>query len=193
MIHLVIGRQGSGKTLFLVKLAYHRYRTGNKKIFSNIHLKFPYKKLKYKDIIKCKLNDSIVILDEIHLLLSARRSMSKINVDICDNFLSMARKQNVEIFGTTQTMRKVDIRYTEEADYIYYCTKFVFDYKKNKWIEVLHTNPFPENVPILIDILIQETYSGETNSVQFLGNGFYKMYDTYEVVRIDGLPKGYKR
>ena len=129
-IHLLLGKQGSGKTLLLVKIALQYLRKGHK-IYSNIHLNFDYSALDYNDIIECKLNNSVVLLDEIHLLLPSRRSLSKRNTEICDNFLSMARKQNTEIIGTTQTARKVDIRFREEADYVYQCTKYVFnDVKK---------------------------------------------------------------
>ena len=135
MIHLVIGKQGSGKTLFLVKKAYEYYKAGFT-IYSNVHLNFPYKKLNYKDIINCKLDNGVVILDEVHLLLPARNSMSTRNREICDSFLSMVRKKKLIIYGTTQTERKVDIRFREEKDFFYMCRKFAF--VKKKWEEVLH-------------------------------------------------------
>lgn len=192
MIHLILGRQGSGKTLMLVKLAEDYLKRG-KSIYSNVHLNFKYNKLKYDDIINCRLNDCIVILDEIHLLLSARRSLSKLNQEICDNFLSMARKQNTEIYGTTQTARKVDIRYREEADYIYKCTKYVWDFKKNIWLEVLHTYPFPKQYPIMIDITAEETYSGIAKNMFFIANDYFDKYDTRQIVRVEGLPEKFKK
>ena len=87
MISLVIGRQGSGKTLFLVKKAYDYYLEG-KTIYSNIKLNFPFKPISLRDIIDCKLRNAVVILDEVHLLLSARNSLSRQNRLICDGFLS---------------------------------------------------------------------------------------------------------
>jgi len=188
MIHLAIGRQGSGKTLMLVKLAEECMKS-NKQVYSNIHFNFPYKPLDYNDIIECNLKDCSVFIDEIHLLLSARRWHSKINQKICDNFLSMARKQNTEVHGTTQTLRKVDIRFREEADYIYYCKKYVYDANNQRWNEVLHTFPFPKEVPILIDIEREDTYSHEIERYHFIGNDYFDKFDTYQVVKIEGLPE----
>jgi len=52
MLHLVIGNQGSGKTLFLVKKALEYTRQGIT-IYSNINFKgIRFKRLKYKDIIE---------------------------------------------------------------------------------------------------------------------------------------------
>lgn len=104
MIHLIIGRQGSGKTLFLVKKAYQFHLEG-KTIYSNIHLNFPYKQLNYNDIIDCNLEDGVVLLDEIHLILNSRSAMSRINNQITTSFMSMVRKKGLEVYGTTQSLR----------------------------------------------------------------------------------------
>ncbi len=64
MIHLILGRQGSGKTLFLVKRAWDIFNGGGD-IYSKVHLNFPYSKLKYEAIIDCKLNHGMVLLAEI--------------------------------------------------------------------------------------------------------------------------------
>jgi len=186
MIHLVIGRQGSGKTLFLVRTAWATHLKGAD-VYSNVHLKFDYKELNYHDIVDCKLTNCMTLLDEVHQLLPARLSMRKINREICDNFLSMARKQNNEVYGTTQTLRKVDIRFREEADYIYFCTKYA--YANDCWTEVLHSFPLHPNVPIMVKLEVEETYSGNVIENFFLGNEFYDKFDTNQIVRVKGLDK----
>jgi hypothetical protein len=184
MIHLVLGRQGSGKTLYLVKKAYEYYKAGLT-IYSNVHLNFPYKKLNYKDIIDCKLENGLVIIDEIHLLLPARNSMRKINREICDSFLSMVRKKGLIIYGSTQIDRKVDVRFREEKDFLHICKKFAF--YNEIWSEVMHNQNLNKDVPIMIDIESIETFSGNSIKFNFIANPFFKLYDTKQIIKIKGI------
>lgn len=184
MIHLIIGRQGSGKTLLLVMLAYQMLLK-KKTIYSNVNLHFPYQVLNYKDIIDCNLQNAAVLLDEIHQLIPARRSLSKRNVEICDNFLSMVRKQGLEVYGTTQTLRKVDIRFREEADYLYVTEKYIL--QNNQWIRYTHNENLPKSVPIMIKVDITETYSNNTLSMNFMGNKFFDLFDTKQIIKVIGI------
>lgn len=190
MIHLVVGRQGSGKTLLLVKTAYESFMR-REKIYSNIHLNFDFDKINYEDIINCRLTDCVTLLDEIHLLLPSRLALRKINQEICDNFLSMARKQHNEVYGTTQTLRKVDIRFREEADFVYYCTKYA--YIKGQWVEVLHNFNLHPKTPIMVAGERIETYSGIGVKFNFIGNEYFEMYDTYQIIKIGGLDEAMKK
>jgi len=184
MIHLILGKQGSGKTLFLVKMAYEYYKAG-KSVYSNVSLNFPYIKINYKDIIEHNLENGIVILDEIHLLLPARASMRNSSRKICDGFLSMVRKKGLVIYGSTQTLRKVDIRFRDERDFTYIATKYA--YINKNFIEVLHNQNLNKKIPIIIKLEVQETFSGQTINTQFLGNDLFKLYNTSEIIKVDGL------
>lgn len=184
MIHLVLGRQGSGKTLFLVRQAYLCYLQG-KKIYSNIKLNFPFNQLDYQEIVDCKYHDAVILLDEIAQLLPARRSMRKSSVKICDGFLSMARKLNVEIWGTTQTPRKVDVRFREEADYVYFCDKYAFNH--NQWMKIIHNQNLPLSVPIMISLDVIETITDRQLKYSFMGNKYFAMYDTRQIIKVRGL------
>jgi len=184
MIHLILGKQGSGKTLYLVMKAYEYYKAGYT-IYSNVALKFPYKKLNYQDIIDCKLEKAVVIIDEVHLLLPARNSMAKTSRLICDSFLSMVRKKGLIIYGTTQTLRKVDIRFREERDYLYICNKFA--YINNKWVEILHNQNLNRNIPIMIKLDVTEMFSSNTISINFMGNEYFSKYDTRQIIKVEGL------
>lgn len=186
MIHLVIGRQGSGKTLLIVMLAHKASRDG-KNIYSNVDLKFDYSPLDYKDIVECNIKNGAVLLDEIHQLLSARKSMSKQNTEICDNFLSMVRKQGLEIYGTTQTLRKVDVRFREEADYIYVCEKFA--YIDRQWVKWLHNENLNPSIPIMIKVEVTETWTGNKLEFSFRGNNYFKLFDTTQIIKVRGLDK----
>lgn len=192
-INLIIGRQGSGKTLLLVKLAYDNYKQQLKrKIYANFKLNIPFNRIDYDDIINCRLIDCMTLLDEVHLILPARLSMRGVNIEICDNFLSMARKQNNNIYATTQTLRKVDVRFREEADFIYYCTKYA--YINGSWVEIIHDAMLPQqNVKTMIGVQIEETYSGDVINTAFMGNQYYDKFNTKEIVKITGLLEAMQR
>lgn len=182
MIHLVIGRQGSGKTLFLVKKAYESYLQG-KTVYSNVHLMFPYIPLRYDDIVNFRLNNAIVIIDEAHQLLPSRRSLSKRSVKIVDGFISMVRKKNLELYMSTQMLIKIDIRIREEQDFYYKCSKWSF--LNGHWQEVTHNYDLPYDVPIMISLKVIELFSGNDIQLSFIGNNYFNMYDSKEIIDID--------
>lgn len=184
MIHLVMGRQGSGKTLFMVKKAYETFLRGGT-VYSNIKLKFPYKPINIKDIIECKLEDGIVVWDEVHIYLSSRRSMSKASRLICDGFLSMVRKKNLEVYGSTQLLRKVDVRFREEADFYYSCHKFIA--YNGKWSISMDNVQRNKEMPIMIMYYVQENFSGSMLKEFFMGNDYFKLFNTREIVMVKGL------
>jgi len=91
------------------------------------------------------------------------------------------------ILGSTQTERKVDVRFREEKDYFYMATKYGFI--DNRWSEVLHNQNLSRNVPIRIKLDIEETYSGNSISTNFAGNFYFKLYDTKQIIKIKGIDK----
>lgn len=184
MIHLITGMQGSGKTLFLVKKAYEFYLKG-KKIYSNVALNFPYKPIDYNDIINCKYNNAVVIIDEAHRLLPSRRSLSSVNIEICDGFISQVRKQNLELFLSTQTQRKIDIRIREEADYIYLCEKWVFINKI--WKQQAESSDLDKKIPVIISVTVCQTFSSEFLQFNFNGNDYYNLFDTKQIIQVKGI------
>jgi len=190
MIHLVLGKQGSGKTLFLIKKAYEAYKSG-KKVYSNVALTFPYDPIDYNDIINYKYSDAVVIIDEIHILLPARRSTSEINMNICLGFLSMARKKKLEIYGSTQNARKVDVLFREEVDYFYKCTKWGYI---RTW-QIMNSNEDLGDTPIVIMLDVLETYEGHTLKDFFLANPYYNAYDSTQIIEVKGINeiKGVRR
>lgn len=184
MIHLIVGRQGSGKTLFLVERAYDAFKKGLT-VYSNVHLNFPYTKLDYNDIVECKLKEGIVIIDEIHQLLPSRNSTSKRSREICDGFLSMVRKKRLEVYGSTQTTRKVDIRFREERDFLYICTKYYHDHGTFK--EALLNYNYPTDVKIMIKLDVLEEFSQNVKTFAFIGNRFFDMFDTNQIIQVRNL------
>lgn len=189
MIHIVLGAQGSGKTLYMVQVAYKAYQAG-KQVYSNIALKFPYKQLTYDDIVDCKLRDCIIIIDEIHQLLPARNSISKESREIVDGFLSMVRKANVEVYGSTQTIRKIDVRLREELDYLYTCRKYF--YLKGKWTEILHTVSADADTLCMISVKGLQVFNNTEISLCVYANPYYNLYDTYQIIKIKRVKRDNK-
>ena len=190
MIALILGRQGSGKTLLMVKMAYDYYKQG-KIIYSNVKLNFPFNLIDYEDIVECRLKNAVVLLDEIHQLLPARNSLRKISRLIVDGFLSMVRKSDLIVLGTTQLDRKVDIRFREEADFIYECSKYAFI--DRYWQSVLHSQGFPKEIPIMVEVDVQEMFSEKWIKFDFIANNYFYLYDTNEIIKITGLEKYEKK
>ena len=184
MIHLIIGRQGSGKTLFLVKVAYEAYRSG-RKVYSNVHLKFPYKPIDYNDIVNYKYHNAVVIIDEIHAFLPARSSMRKINQKVVYGFLSMVRKRDLEVYATTQHAFKVDKGYREEKDYYYRCSRWA--YINDIWHETRHNKKLPPETPVMIKLDVIEMFEMEEISFSFIANPYYNLYDSSQIIEIKGL------
>jgi hypothetical protein len=183
-IFLVCGKQGSGKTLWCSAILYDYYLQG-KKIYSNIHLRFPYEKINYADIINCRLENAVVYLDEIQLTLPSRQSMKSSSVQICDSFLSMSSKKDLIIIGTTQFPQKVDVRFRTEADYNVLCEKFVWN--GERWAKSNKDAKELKNTPVIIDVAVEQVYDGQISKIRILANKFYGLYDRYEIVNIEGL------
>lgn len=126
--YLAIGRQGSGKTAFITKLLVDNY-SPDKKVYSNYslfgidHEKITFDNKKNKnsiDILKVisdnpnYFNNSIMLLDEIHLYFDSRDFM-KTNNRVIQNFFSQLRKRNILLLATTQYILHLDIRIRRQA------------------------------------------------------------------------------
>ena len=129
--YLAIGKQGSGKTLFITKLVSENLN--NRKVFSNYHLtKIPYERISfnkeaYQDLVEESsyhsiidilellekdvnyFNNSIMLLDEIHIDLDSLDYMKDTNRKL-QKFFSQLRKRNILLLGTTQYIMNLDVR-----------------------------------------------------------------------------------
>ena len=128
--YLTLGQQGSGKTLFITKHLVDNY-TSQRKVYSNYSLfNIPYEPITFDnrlevekgsiDILK-KLeeddnffNNSIMLLDEIHIYFDSRDFM-KNNVRPIQTFFSQLRKRNILLLATTQYILNLDIRIRRQA------------------------------------------------------------------------------
>lgn len=183
MLHLIIGRQGSGKTLYLVKKAYDFSKKGYN-VYSNVHLNgINYIPLQYEDIVECRLDHGIVIIDEAHQLLPSRNSMSKRSRLIVDGFISMIRKKNLEVYMSTQTLRKIDIRIRDEMDIFYEAVKYAEI--KGQLMQTRHNYNLDRSIPVYIHVTSVELYDMRKDEFIFKGNPYFPLYDSSQIIKID--------
>jgi hypothetical protein len=125
--YLAIGRQGSGKTAFITKLLVDNY-SPDKKVYSNYSLfGIEHEKITFNrksknsidilEVIKDNpdyFNNSIMLLDEIHIYFDSRDFMRQ-NNRIIQNFFSQLRKRNILLLATTQYILHLDVRIRRQA------------------------------------------------------------------------------
>ena len=123
--YLAIGKQGSGKTLFITQLLYKELKEKTRPIFSNYTLfgldytpitfdnnKERFEKVDILDALDKDpnyFNHSIMLLDEIHIYFDSL-DFFKRNSRRMQTFFSQLRKRDILLFGTTQYIMNLDIR-----------------------------------------------------------------------------------
>ena len=168
--YIAIGSQGEGKTAMITYLMLVNSNFGNdRKIYSNYTLSVPHNKITLDSIIKQLDNDpsfynnSIILMDEIHLYLDSRDFMSKNNRKI-QTFFSQLRKRNILLLGTSQYIMHVDVRVRRHA-------KMVFDMRN------LSNGMFGCTIS-----KIDGYYTNAINDITLNLSVAYDFYDTYEVI-----------
>lgn len=124
MIIVFTGTVGGGKTLSMTVEAYKYYRQGHA-IYSNYWLNFPHTLLtakRFREMIEEKeqLQNVVLLLDEAHIWIDSRGSMTKKNKMI-SYFILQTRKRNVRLLATTQHYHQLDKRLRDTADIVCFC------------------------------------------------------------------------
>lgn len=176
MIVAYRGRRGSGKTASMVRDAYISYTKG-RKIYSNIHLYFPYEPITHENISKLKdseFDNCVLLIDEIQVIFNSRNFQSKRNKDF-SIFVQQTRKRKVDLFFTTQSLRTVDVNIRENID-INVFPKPIYDDNENLiGFESIYQDPYGrEGFGIYKDLSI----------VSYLAKPIFKLYDTNQIVTI---------
>lgn len=123
MILGIGGKLSSGKTVTSVKYAYDTHRIKKKKVIANIKLNFESEYMPNEAIVefikrnyqnqsalRSKFQNSVLILDEITNIISARKSTTVLN-ELITNYLMMAGKLDQDIIFTYQILEsQVDLR-----------------------------------------------------------------------------------
>ena len=169
MICGFIGKMGSGKTLSMVREVC-KYKAQGFTIYSNFHLNFPYEPLDFDELFNMaesqeSLHNVVILLDEVHIMLDSRSSMKK-SSKVISFWLNQSRKQGIKIFYTTQHLHQIDKRLRSATDFFCFCDGIKYLHKGKESFIVLNTLTDGEN----------------SRPERFLGNKFFKYYDTNEVI-----------
>lgn len=194
------GKLSGGKTVTAVRYCYRKGLEG-KKVISNIKLNFPknYKidyvympnekfimflKNNYNkpDVIKDLFYNSVLLLDEISNLLSARKSSSLLN-ELVTNFMMMLGKLNADCVYTFQVKdSQVDKRLREISQV--YANCYRIDSKGNALID--KDRKLKEKVYIIVIYLRDLDILGEQVIPEIYDpSPFYNMYETEEIILLD--------
>ena len=177
--YLAIGKQGAGKTLFITKLAIDNYNE-ERKLFSNYTIyNRDFQKItlgneeeKNKgaiDILEALDNDvnffdnSIMLLDEIHIYLDSLDFMRKNNRRL-QVFFSQLRKRNILLLGTSQYILNVDIRIRRQC-------KNVFEMQRIK-----------DNIFHVTTHEIDGYYTKSISNYYIDLSDYYDFYNTNEII-----------
>ena len=177
--YLIIGPQGSGKTLLGVALLFELKKLyPDKKIFSNTNLyNIEYEWFNFDSLlhniwynpeqnIKNDNNyydNSIILFDEIHIFLNSLDYYKKQN-RIVQGFFSQLRKRKIILIGTSQYILNVDVRIRRQA-------KRVFEvFKRNN------------NIYEVIIHLIDGYFTRQIDTIFLKLDKYYDKYNTYEII-----------
>lgn len=180
MILAFVGTVGSGKTLSAVYECYQYYKRLGYTVYSNIGLNFPHVKLTRKvldQLIKEKkgLQNAVLLMDEIHISVDSRSSMSKRNKAI-SYFILQTRKRNVRLLYTTQHLHQVDKRLRDTTDIICFCKNL--SNKTSLVNNALHTY-------IMQEYLMQWKETAKPIQRQLYANPIFPLFDTTEIVDME--------
>lgn len=120
----ILGERGDGKTLTATAIAYMNNHTDKKNVFANYHLSgIPYQYITFKDLTDFPeyLEDSIVIMDEMHIGSDSYEFFSKHVKDIT-TFITQLRKRSITLIYTTQRFSTIAKRMRDMTNYIIQCT-----------------------------------------------------------------------
>lgn len=119
-LHLVVGSKGSGKSLYMSKVADKWLRDHRGEVYSNMGIGCP---LKEKYWLESYPPDSLILIDEIGVI-HPDRDFKSFPHD-CMEWYKMSRKRRLTIICSSQTM-DVDKKIRMLCDRIYVCKKVSF-------------------------------------------------------------------
>ncbi len=179
MIVGIIGKRGCGKTITMAKTVVDMLKKG-KTIYTNFNINKKAIDKKYHNKINLldakffknykdfKLYNCALFLDEIYVYIDARSSMSKRN-RLWSYFINQTRKRDVDLYFTTQFFRQVELRLRENTEY------FIFPQVIKQHNAIIINNKIYsyENTLKLIGV------------ERFVGNDYFNVYDTDEIISFD--------
>lgn len=168
---LLIGKKGSGKTLFMCfKACCQKIR----KIYANLEYKLSnYYQLRIDDIFNLP-KDIDIHLDELYSWLESRTSSKGINRHL-SYIMYELRKMKSDIYCSLQDLSTVDKRYRREADFKIYCFN---DENKERFVYSYYKRVFYDVIDDYIYIYVGKKYISYVNAIKY-----FKIYDTNQVIK----------
>src|SRR6056297_1433059 len=126
MIYAVLGDRGEGKSAFATYTAFIEYMNNGAKIVCNYKLNFPpsptggvviEKSLYEITTLPEEINNSILILDEFHLIAPSRKIFGKSNEKYI-LLVTQLRKRNITLFWLSQRWMLVDIGIRDQTNFV---------------------------------------------------------------------------
>lgn len=175
MVEGFIGLPGSGKTYLLAKKGLDDMKKG-KIVYANFHLEGAIYFSKLIDvilIIKRKLlaKEEIkmtILIDEINLSFPSRM-WAKVPGWVL-YFWSQTRKFGLDIYYTSQSLKRVDTVIREITNYVWIVQQFVFGYHRASMI-------IPEDIDIQKKVILERNYFR-------LDKNIFSKYNTYEILEL---------
>lgn len=192
------GKLSGGKTVTAVRYCLQKGLQG-KKIISNIKLNFPkeikvifldneefvdYLKENYQnqEMLRKMFFNSVIFLDEIVNLISARKSTTILN-ELITNFMMMAGKLDADVVYTFQVKdSQVDLRLREISQVYGNCYRYTTNGVP------LIDKPRIINQEIIIVVILEYDFDilgKKIGAIQFNPKKYYHLYDTREVTLLD--------
>ena len=169
--YLIIGPQGSGKTLLGVALLFELKKLyPDKKIFSNTNLyNIEYEYYNFDDLLQNIKTDnnyydnSIILFDELHIFLNSLDYYKKQN-RLVQGFFSQLRKRKIILIGTSQYILNVDVRIRRQALRVFE----IFKRNNNIYEVIIH--------------LIDGYFTRQIDTLFLKLDKYYNKYNTYEII-----------
>jgi len=197
MFRAYVGSLSSTKTLFAVIKIESQSRLG-RPVFSNVKLNFgpghgPVHFFYFNDLPKMIESDpyqfrrAILFVDELHMMIDARRASSGLNVDFTI-FATQLAKLDCELVYTAQVLgSQIDVRVRELGDLFVFCERWVF--KDGLW-QPANLMPRKLRYPIASSgVAYLKVLGGmEIRECPYgfkVNPAYFKMYDTEQFMYLD--------
>lgn len=179
MIFIIFGKQGSGKTLYLTRVAVKNYHS--RTVYANFSLNIPHRKFDENTILsKEEMIDSIVLIDEAQAFFDCRRSLTLQNF-VFNYLLAQARKRNTDFYLATHNIDYLDKRIIFHTNFFVSVSPAIF--YKNQIFEVEAEKLLLHN--ITPKYIIAKVYSSDKKLLKkeiFPASKYFEYYDTKELI-----------
>lgn len=160
MLCAVLGDLGSGKTLFLVYLAY---KNRNIPVFANFKIDLPnVRYIEPLDLLELNINRGLVLIDEAYVWIESRMGNRYLN-EFMSYIFFQSRKRGLDFVLTAQLFRTLDVRFRELCDF------FLIASKGEKGFNYVYVDKSLRRKSFMLPL-------------DFAQKKLFSIYDTYEII-----------